>query len=96
MENNSRHQLYRLSLIEVLVGIVFFIILSVSGLFGLFIMYLTPILTFAFILAFVAKGEKYKWKPVGWIALVVVNTVLTFYFSWYFWINDPINHSAWH
>lgn len=96
MDDRSLTILARVSLIEVSLGMVFLFVLGLAGLGSLLLMFFTPVIPLVFLVVTAMFGAEFSWKPSGWRTLLIANLMLFIWFGWYFWINDPINHSAWH
>ena len=96
MDKKIENKLTKLFVIELGVGFAFLILLVLSGISGLALVYVMPIIPIIFTALTISQAKESNWQPYGWIPFLIINVIMSVYFVWYCWINDPIKISAWH
>ena len=95
MDDKSIKIIFRIFEIELAICFLTYLLIVTSGIIGLAIIYLTPIIPLLFSIICLSYALKFEWNPIGWKALVSINVILSIIFVLYAWVNDPIDLSGW-
>lgn len=96
MENESKDKLFKIFKAEIIAIVVLFALIMATGIFALVLMFIIPFIPIIFIIPLFFHVRKFKCRPLWSVFFLAVNVIAAVYFIWSLWLNDPINHSAWH